>query len=248
MSSGGKMKKNYTIAICDILGFTDFVQNNPLDDVVESSLDWFRKALHHSIHKNKFPSHIPSLAQLQNQSELGIALFSDTILIYTLEDTEKCLQSLISSIGWLLFETMLTENTRLRCGISYGEAYIDEDNSIFVGKPIIEACQLEKKQAWSGGALTTSAVQRIPKDAGSGKYTDWWVVPYLVPITNYSPLDTLALNWTIGIHDKDSFKFPWSNSYDTPTPGDWKKIPAVCEKWKNTKTFHDKVCQDCKQI
>lgn len=238
------MKQNYAIAICDILGFTSFVQKNQLDYVVESSLGWFRKALHHSIHQEEFPSHVPSLAQLQSHSELGIAWFSDTILIYTLEDTEECLQSLISSIGWLLFETMFTEDTRLRCGISYGEAYIDADNSIFVGKPIIEAYHLEEKQAWSGGALTTSAMQCTPEYARSGEYADWNVVPYPVPLTNKSTFDTLAINWTIGVHP--NFELRWSKRHSEPTPEDWKKQRVVCEKWKNTKTFHNNVCRFCK--
>lgn len=238
------MKQNYAIAICDILNFTEFVQNNQLDYVLKSSLGWFRKALHHSIHQEEFPSDVPSLTQLQSHSELGIAWFSDTILIYTLEDTKKCLQSLISSISWLLFETMFTEDTRLRCGISYGEAYIDAKNSLFVGKPIIESYHLEKKQAWSGGALTTSAMQRIPEYARSGGYADWNVVAYSVPLANNSTFDTLAINWTMGIHP--NFELRWSKKHSEPTPEDWKKQREVCEKWKNTKIFHDNVCRSCK--
>ena len=48
------MKAQYMIAVCDILGFSKLIESNPLDKVVDHTLGWFRKALHHSIHKNGF--------------------------------------------------------------------------------------------------------------------------------------------------------------------------------------------------
>ena len=40
----------------------------------------------------------------------------------------------------------------IRGGISFGEAYINEEESVFVGKPIVEVYQLEKSQQWAGVA------------------------------------------------------------------------------------------------
>lgn len=238
------MKRNYVIALCDILAFKELVEQHPLDLVVDDSLGWFRKALYHSLYKNEFPQNAPTLEQLQDHSKLGIAWFSDTILVYTLEDTDECFQALTSSIAWLLFETMPTPDCRLRCGISYGEAYIDPINSIYVGKPIIDAHRLERCQAWSGGALTLAAVQRLPKSARSGVFADWFLVPYRVPLQDKKSRDTLAVNWTIGGHP--GLELRWSKEHKEPPPEEWEKRQQVCEKWRNTKIFHDKVCQSCK--
>ena len=144
----------YMVAMCDILGFSEFVQNNPLEGIVKASFEWLRKALYHCMYKNGFPNESVTLNQLLAHGRLGLAWFSDTILIYTLEDTDECINALASTLGWLLFETMLVPQVRLRCGVSYGEAYMDERNAMYVGKALIEAYQLQECQEWSGGALT----------------------------------------------------------------------------------------------
>lgn len=238
------MLKNYMIAICDILGFTRLVQKNSVEQIVENSLGWLRKSLHHSIHKLDFPSDVPSLKQLQDHPNVGLAWFSDTILLYTREDTEECIRSLLSGVGWLLFETMLTPDVRLRCGISYGESYIDPEESVYVGHPIIDAYQLEEKQAWAGGALTKAAVQRLPDSARSGYFPEWFVIPYPVPLSNQTTMDTLAINWTIGVH-LPGFDFRWSRTKSIPSSEDWASNPRICEKWQNTRNFHNSVCRFC---
>jgi hypothetical protein len=238
------MKKDCIIAVCDILGFTELVRRNAIDRVVDSSFGWFRRALYHSLHKGEFPQDAPTLEQLQDHSNLGLALFSDTILLYTLEDTDECFRALTSSIAWLLFITMFTTDCRLRCGISYGEAYIDSKNSVFIGKPIIDAHDLERSQAWSGGALSLNAVQRVPEEARSGVFADWFLRQYKVPLQENKSLDTLAINWAMGWHPP-WVEMSWSEKHKDPPPEEWEKRPRLCEKWKNTKRFHDEVCLLC---
>ncbi len=206
-------------------------------------LGWLRKALHHSIHKDEFPSEPPSLQALQDQNEVGIAWFADTILIHTLEDADENLRALTSTLGWLLFETIFTVGTRLRCGVSYGDAFIDTENSIYVGKPLIEACRLEQAQVWSGGALTRDAVERLPADARAGEYADWFLVPYSVPLKDGKTMETLAINWTIGLHPH--LELRWSETHAVPPKEEREKRPDVCQKWQNTKTFHDRMCRSC---
>lgn len=239
------MIKNYTVAWLDILGFTNLVEKKPLGDVVNLSLGWFKKALKHSLEKGSWPSNEPTLNELQNHPHLGIAWFSDTILIYTLEDTDDCIRDLLSSVAILLSETMFKPETRLRCGISYGESIIDPDNSTFVGKPIIEAYKLESSQAWSGGALTESAVWRVPEALRSGEYADWPLIPYEVPRHCATPISTLAIDWTRVSYPHDSNHLPWSPSSAAPTEDEWKQKPKICEKWWNTKRFYDEICHIC---
>jgi hypothetical protein len=238
-----KAMAQYTIAICDILGFSNFVQENPLDKVVVVHLGWLRKALHHSVHRDEFPSEPPSLESLRDQSKLGIAWFSDTILLYTLEDSDENLRALINTLGWLLFETISNERIRLRCGVSYGEAFIDTENSIYIGKPLVQAYRLEQAQEWSGGSLTREAVERLPADAHISRSADWFLVPYSVPLKDGKTMETLAIDWTIGIHPHLDLR--WSESHAAPPKEEWEKRPGVCEKWRNTKTFHSQVCRHC---
>jgi hypothetical protein len=135
--------------------------------------------------------------------------------------------------------------TRMRADIAYGDAFIDPKNAMYVGVPIIDAYQLEQQQQWSGAALTKSAFERVPEFARNGKFADWPVLPYNVPLKKNKTIYALAINWTLGIHDK--LPFYWSKNNKEPTPQDWARVTSVCEKWQNTKQFHIGVCDQCRR-
>jgi hypothetical protein len=131
------VQQKYLIAVCDILGFSNLVENNPLDEVVGNAIGWFRKALNHSVHKNTFPNEVPPTKELDNHEHIGVAWFSDTLLIYTKADNDEAVRELLLVVGWLLFETLIQGKTKVRAGIAYGDAYIDCENSLYVGLPVI---------------------------------------------------------------------------------------------------------------
>jgi hypothetical protein len=239
------MKGQYMVAVCDILGFSDLIENNPLEVVVERSLGWFRKALHHSLHKSGFPSEIPTKAAMEMHEHLGVAWFSDTVLLYSLRDDDEAVRQLIATVGWLIFENIVAGRTRIRAGVSYGEAFIDHQNSIFVGKAILEAYRLEQRQQWSGAALTEAATNRIPEGLRSGKFADWWVIPYDVPVKGDLTIPSLAVDWTWGFHGP-RWRMAWSPTSEMPADADWLNKPDVCRKFVNTKQFHDAVCRHCR--
>lgn len=147
-------------------------------------------------------------------------------------------------MAWLLFET-IHGTTRIRAGIAYGDAFIDPKNAMYVGEPIIDAYLLEQQQQWSGAALTKSAYERVPEFARKGRFADWPILPYNVPLKDNKAISTLAVNWTYGIHNQ--LTFYWSPKSEQPTSEDWTNKPSVCEKWKNTKQFHFDVCSQCRR-
>jgi hypothetical protein len=234
------MHGQYTVAVCDVLGFSKLVQSHALPILVDHVLLWFRKSLYHSLHKNGFPENVPTLSEINTHPNVGVAWFSDTILLYTRHDTNDALSDLLTTVGWFILETMFERNARIRAGIAYGQAFIDPENSLYVGVPIIDAYQLEQKQEWMGGCLHDSAVERIPTDYRTGIYADWPVVPYHVPLKCGHTRETLAVNWTIGHYRPDSFPL-WSTESDEPTETDWKKKEDICLKWKNARDFYNQI-------
>lgn len=237
------MYGNYMVAMCDILGFSTLVEDRPLEEVVEGTVEWYQRSLHHAVHNRECPEHVPTLSELQDQELLGVTWFSDTILIYTLEDTDDAIRQLLSAVGWLTFETIFSHSQSVRSGIAYGYAYMDPENERYVGQPIVDAYRMEGCQQWSGGALTEEAVQRVPEPARDGEYADWWVTPYDVPMKKRK-YETLAIEWTLGIHGPDG-DVRWSSDSAEPTDEDWETRRSVCEKWQNTREFHHRVCRWC---
>lgn len=238
------MQKNYLLAICDIMGFSRQIEQYDLSSIINVCFGDLKKTMHHSIFKKDFPNESPDIKELRNQNEIGFAWFSDTILLYTLEDTDEKCAKLVETVGWLLFENMFNPNTRLRAAISYGEAYIDKEEDIYVGKAILSALKLEKDQEWSGGALTHEAEKRIPEYLKNEEgYT--WLTYYDVPLKSRGREKLLAINWTCGDHI--DFKMNWSKSHAEPNEDDYLKNPSIVTKWKNTKEFHNNACFWCKR-
>lgn len=240
------MKGNYNLAVCDILGFSELVRSLPVDVLVDKAVSWFRKSLYHCIHKNGFPEHIPSLSSLQSQSRIGLAWFSDTILLYSRRDDRESLQDLITTVAWLLFETIISGRTKIRAGLAYGEAYIEPAESLFMGPAIVEAYELERSQQWAGAALSPGMASRIPEEIQRARYADWPVAQYDVPCKTGETLTRLAIDWTIGLHP--GFELRWSKSHAEPPEEDEVKRPDVCAKWRNTKAFHDALCRQCRRF
>lgn len=191
------------------------------------------------------PVTAPPTAELNAHPQIGIAWFSDTVLFYTKQDSDEAVRELLLTVGWLLFETIYEGTTKVCAGISYGEAHIDHENSLYVGKAIVDAYNLEKIRQWSGAALTASACDRVPEMARSGKYVDWWVTPWDVPLKNGNVISTLAVNWNWGLHAPD-WSLRWSRESNLPPSEAWVKDASLCEKFVNTKRFHEAHCHPCR--
>lgn len=232
------------VAVCDILGFSDFVARLSLDDVVAHGLGGLRHALYFALYGEN-PADKLTLVDFMRHSDVGVAWFSDTILLYTKNDKDEAIRSLMSVLSELIFFMMMRQ-TRLRAGVAYGLAHIDPENALYVGQPIVDAARLEQDQQWAGGALHESACDRLRRAAGDDPSMDWWVVLYDVPLKGRRTLHTFAVNWNEGIHPPH-WRLVWSPTSEAPTRRDWETRPSVCEKFVHTKAFHEKYCGDCGQ-
>lgn len=235
------MQPQSLIAVCDILGFSDLVSKHPLEAVVGNAVGWFRKALKHSVLGGDFAASPPATRDLDGHPNVSVAWFSDTVLLYTKRDTDEAVGELLQAVASLLFETILEGTTRIRAGIAYGEAYMDPENSIYVGVPIVEAHQMEQKQEWAGAALTPSACERVRACGTSGEIARWWVTQWDVPLKGGAVETTLAVNWNKNVH-APSWRLRWSESSEFPPSDDNSSVAA---KFANTRRFHDAHCEDC---
>lgn len=116
--------------------------------------------------------------------DLSHAFFSDTFLIWI--EMDSCLRPLIG--GFLekcsiVFSEALKRRIPLRGTISMGTSIMDEENNIFLGKPLAEAAKAEPHQRWLGIAIGKSVVDSI-------KQFHEMDMEYLLPFRNHLKYDS----------------------------------------------------------
>jgi hypothetical protein len=222
------------IALGDILGFKDTLRTTPLATVVNEYLGYFRKALQHTLQLDGWPTAPLEFPDLQSKAKIGLEWFSDTIILYTTDESNAAALNLISTVTWLLFETMYHPSVRLRFGIDYGELFVSPNAGQHVGNGLVGAHELERTQEWAGGAITRRAFDRLDQDARH------YLVDYPVPVKDDEHATMHAINWTLGVHA--GFASPYSGTRREPDENDPQD---VVRKWRNTKQFHDTICTGC---
>ena len=240
------MGKKYLIAICDILGFSNLVRTQNLSKIRTEYFQYLKGSLELAMKRTNYSNDSPVNTDLKANDKLGFSWFSDTFLIYTLNDDEDSCLFLLQTIGLFIFMNMNNPNTRLRVGISYGDAIIDKSENIFIGIPIVEAHELEKKQKWSGGALTKAVEYRFGEYLNSLNPFESWVLKYDIPFEKKISENLFAINWTNGLHNFNNWRhFNWNKELVDPDIKEHFTHHDIVEKWENTKTFHTKVCWKC---
>jgi len=126
-----------------------------------------------------------------------------------------------------------------------GNSILMKKNSVYVGKALIEAHELEKKQEWCGAAFTATAEERILEVGISNKY----LIHYDVPIKDKDPELRLVIDWTKACHKpKDKQRWLYRN-YGIPASDEQKDEQKKVErKISNTEKFHFDKCVQCRSV
>jgi len=236
------------VAVCDILGFKEINYLYSPDKVYQQYNKYIEEPINLCFQEK---AGVKTTSQLikGGTSHLGIAWFSDTILLYTKEDTKDALYELITKVTWLVFLTTLENKMPLRVGVSYGDVYFNEADGIYIGVPLIEAYEIQSWQNWIGGVILPSAIKRICES--DLIEINFYIESYKIPIKQekqelfkrtyndylYKPW---AINWTRGKHDYNT----WKNRYDEATKN--IKDESILEKWQNSHKYHNLICEQCR--
>lgn len=116
--------------------------------------------------------------------DLRHAFFSDTFLLWIEMDSflRPLIGGFLEKCG-IVFGEALKRGIPLRGVISVGTSIMDEENHIFLGKPLAEAAKAEPHQRWLGIAIGKSVVDSIerfhPMD-----------MEYLLPFCNHLKYDS----------------------------------------------------------
>lgn len=231
------------IAICDILGFSNWIGDSSPSAVAAEFENVLLRALYKAIHHSEAPAGL-ELPSFEHEL-VGVIWLSDTLLLFTKENTAIADRLLIECVGWLLFYTLALKPTfkenrvKLRGAIAYGDVVCDPKRSYFFGQPIVDAHQLEMAQDWSGVALTESAIARLRDSPSSGNSRGMarWIVEWDVPCKKGSRKRPVV-NWPGNGIFPLGWRMRWSHTSHDPQSEDEKSCAAVCAKFRHTREFY----------
>jgi hypothetical protein len=124
-----KNTANRFVAFIDILGFKNLVDSQT-----------------HSFVYNKLYALIDSIKEIHDEfgDEVKIWTFSDSILIVSKDDSEDCADSILFNTSALVTKS-INLGLLSKGAVAYGNFTSDFENSIFFGKPLIDAYQLQEE-------------------------------------------------------------------------------------------------------
>jgi len=235
------MSENRMVAVCDILGYSNLVREHSLQKIIDYHVKNILNIIKSSIPKYGETMTSPTQLDLMRTGMVGHVAFSDTVIIYSLNDDRDGRKNVLDAVYRLLCIPMNTPYYRYRVGISYGEMYVDREEGIYIGKALIEAHDLEVMQEWSGAALTESA---------ANMFRDYYpensiLVDYDVPIKGDTTKRLTVVNWISANHEKAPTKRNWMWREEEGERVSYYKNPEIERKLQNTETFHLDKCYKC---
>lgn len=154
------LKRECFVAVIDILGFGEIVKKNKLEDVVSLYKEF----------KDNCESYFKDMPVLKeamkiDAGELEVKIFSDTLILYTVDLKPKNPELILREFHYFLYgikflyQTALKYELLLRGATAFGEVYADGD--VLIGEPIVEAHDREKQQTWSGCWVSKKCCKKV---------------------------------------------------------------------------------------
>jgi hypothetical protein len=128
-----EFSKNRLVAFIDIMGFKNLVAEQSSDQIY-TTLD--------VIHQLRTVVYDDIEAYKDESSSFQTVAFSDSLLIYTRDESEKAADDFLFTVGWIVANA-LANLIPLKGAIAFGNFTADRKKAIYFGKPLIDAYELQ---------------------------------------------------------------------------------------------------------
>lgn len=160
-------EKEIVLAFFDILGSTNRLMNNEYQKVYD-----FYQYMVKLCSETEVALSSPGIFPGEQNKEFLVlhpmhhAFFSDTFIIWVeyLEFPPTRMGGFYEKCSSIFIEA-IKKGIPLRGSIARGTAIMDEENKLFLGKPLAEAAKAEAAQQWLGVGLTKSCEKIYPSEA-----------------------------------------------------------------------------------
>ena len=144
--TGWETTTNRFVCLVDIMGFKDRVQRNSHERIYNELL-----LLSKAIDDAKIYLDIA-----HDEDFIRFVTFSDSVFIFTKDDSKVSFNSFIMVVSWIMADSM--KNTLpLKGAIAHGLITIDKERNLYFGQPIIDAYILEQQIHYYGVVFHSTA-------------------------------------------------------------------------------------------
>lgn len=182
------------VCFLDIMGFKDMVMRNSHENIYKM-LEEFSK--HRATLESK---NLPSEYEPESMKTVS---FSDSIVIFTKNDSTKCLKLLTIAVSWL-FGKAMEAGIPLKGAIAHGDMSVNITRQIFFGQPLIDAYLLEEDLFFYGIIIHNTLEKFLNQNAepfvGRNRYVDC-----LVPFKS-GKINHYILDWVTVIDGENEFE------------------------------------------
>jgi hypothetical protein len=195
------MKLNRCIAFLDVLGFSDLLNNNKPEDIEVIYTNTITEALSDVFIETKKIEHDPLFKALLDAT-INYSVVSDSIIIWTVDDSFDSLMGLSFIVKFLLGSTLI-RGIPLRGAICSGPLVVvkNKNSMNIVGSALTNAYNLEKKQQWSGCVIDSNLISKYSSDSWDMLFNENVIVKYQVPYNSGEIKDEYTINWPSSFSD-----------------------------------------------
>jgi hypothetical protein len=188
------------VAFLDIMGFRDRVFRESHDNV-KKMLESLHPAIKNieDIARRRLDkiNHIRAEKVVHSAFPIAIIpiLFSDSIILISSDDSESAAHEMIFIVGWILCKA-INSGIPIKGAVAYGEQTADLNKSLYFGKPLIDAYELQNEIQLYGVVLHHT-MERYLKNANMmDKFENFTVFKLLAPMKSGKITHNLV-DWTI---------------------------------------------------
>jgi hypothetical protein len=175
------------VAFLDIMGFRDRVFRGSHEDV-KKMLEYFYKIVERFggyVKENIEEKSDKLIIKINISQEPFIfpVTFSDSLLLISSDDSDISIFKMFTTVACILNEAIMI-GIPIKGALAHGEMTADLGKSLYIGKPLIDAYELQDELKLYGVVLHHTMERRLFELEIMKKWEDYYIFKYDVPLKN----------------------------------------------------------------
>jgi len=205
------------VAFLDIMGFRNMVFNKSHEDVVEI-MERFRLPIKNlkKEAKERLEGRPQGWDTFKNTTVRPV-IFSDSVLLISSDKSPGAARNIIWQTN-LLITHALRNDIPIKGAIAYGEQTAILGKSLYIGKPLIDAYDLQKELLLYGVVLHHTMEKYLKESNGLKMFKDLNIFKYTVPMKSGN-INHYIVDWTRRLDKGEDARVLVSNIYNNVSGG-----------------------------